>query len=133
MTEKGLVTKVQGTSVTIRCDGAECASCASCSGEQHKRTISARNSMGLDVSVGDVVEVHVSAYKALRAAFLVLILPLILFLACYALGGWIGIESEPVRALCGVAGIGLGFLVNLALRHIGGDSDTPEISRVCSA
>ncbi len=130
MTEQGVVSKIDGTHVTIECGGGpECSSCGVCGDKRGPRTIRALNAHGLEIAVGQIVEVFVSPYQAVRAAFLVLILPLVLFLACYGFGSLI-LGSELGRALCGVGGLGLGFLFNLLLRWRGGRKEMPLVSQV---
>jgi hypothetical protein len=153
MTELGIVKRVEGELVWIAA-GQDCASCELCgactsSGGERRREeaphglsgglrlfgsgrrqsdFPALNRRGVAVAPGDHVEYSVSPSKAVRAAFFVLVFPLLLFVLFFALAGWIlpG-ASEGLRVLCGLGGLALGFGGNLLPRS---RRDYPEIVRV---
>lgn len=153
MIEAGIVRKIEGHLVWVAAaDGAQgkgCASCglqADCGGCEERpgahaplelfgarsgeRLFAVRNSGGLALGPGDRVEYQVSEAQTIRAAFLVLVLPVLSFLLCYGLVALIAPGSgEGLRALGGVVGLALGFVSNLLRRR--GDSKYPEILRAC--
>ncbi|MBA7683185.1 hypothetical protein ES703_91545 [subsurface metagenome] len=80
---------------------------------------------------GDPVEVYISPVKAVKAAFLLLILPLLLFFPFYYICGIIWkAAGEPVKVLAGLGGVACGFLVNLILKRSVKEQEMPEIARV---
>lgn len=86
MREKGRVVEVNGGNITIAIGkesacGGNCASCGGCG--QKVRTAKAINSV--NAKIGDVVEIELCERKILSAAFIVYILPLLLFLPGYYL------------------------------------------------
>jgi positive regulator of sigma E activity len=134
MTVQATVEKVKGQEVTVKyCQNADCGTCAACSHgfKQKDVVVKASNAQRLPLAEGDTVEIFLSPWKAIKAGFLVLIFPLIMFFPPYVLASTtLGIQDETVRILFGLAGIILGFLVNLILKKTSGGSDLPEIRRV---
>jgi positive regulator of sigma E activity len=152
MTEVGIVRKIEGRLVWVagadREDAQGCASCGSqdsCGscGERSEghvgldlfgsrskeRLFTVRNSEALRLRAGDRVEYYVSTGKAVKAGFLVLVLPVLSFLLFYGLASLVRPHSgEGLKVLSGVAGLAVAFLLNLALSRHGGDY--PEIRRV---
>jgi positive regulator of sigma E activity len=128
------VRDLRGNRATVEyCDNADCGTCSTCSHlfKQKKTTVEVHNPRALSLSPGDLVEIFLSPAKALRAGFLVLILPILLFFPLYLLGrDLLKIELEIVNVLLGTSGILFGFLINLYLRRIRATEDLPEISRV---
>jgi positive regulator of sigma E activity len=89
------------------------------------------NRSGATVREGDVVEVVVSTSTAVRASFLVLLLPLALFLLLYFIVQKAAPTSpEGLRVAAGIGGLGAGFGLNLLLR--GKHRELPEIVAVKS-
>jgi positive regulator of sigma E activity len=97
-----------------------------CATTEGHRTLEALNRSGSDLREGDRVEVRVSASAAVQASFLVLIVPLAMFVLFYFLVQR-GIPSagEGLRVLAGVGGLGAGFGVNFLVR--GKHRDLPVI------
>ncbi len=155
MTEQGIVKKVEGQLVWIsseQCAGCEhelhCGSCGPGDGDfenssrsnHHELTIfgtrkerlfAAQNSQSLSIETGDRVEYFIAPGKAIKAGFLVLIVPILAFFLFYYLTGilWPG-AGETARVLIGVAGIVLGFVMNFALKNK--TREYPEITKVLS-
>lgn len=132
MIEKGIVEKVEGKLITVRCvDTEKCNSCVGgCAGNEQGRVFKALNSRSLSLKKGDLVEVSLDAGKAVWSGFMVLILPLLLFFpfyfaAAYLLRG----AGEAVKVLSGITGIALGFGVNFIRKRIIKDKDIPEIHK----
>jgi len=112
---------------------AGCGGCTLCllGRPEAKTTIEAENRRNLPVEVGDTVEIFLSPAKAIKAAFFILILPLLLFLALYGVGKeLIGIESEGANVLIGASGLIGGLLLNLAAKKLRRAPDLPEVTRI---
>jgi len=132
MIEKGIVDKVEGKLITVRCaDTTKCSSCGGgCAGNERGRVFKALNSRSLALKKGDVVEVYLDAGRAVWSGFMVLILPLLLFFpfyftAAYVLQG----AGEAVKVLSGITGMALGFGINFIRKRIINDKDMPEIQK----
>ena len=153
MTEQGIVRKIEGDLVWIagdRCVGCDrelhCGSCASpdqdgespdrSAGNEHsifaarkERLFAVQNTRSLVLKAGDRVEYFIAPGKAVKAGFLVLIVPILVFFLFYYLTGLLWKETgENARVLAGVGGIALGFLVNFALKKR--IREYPEITKV---
>ncbi len=143
MREQGTVKKIEGELVWISCEPCatclhsdRCASadsdCHSASGffaARRDRAFAARNDKQLQLAPGDLVEYYIAPGKAVKAGFLILIVPILIFFLLYYLTGLLWSEAvEAVRVLAGVGGIVLGFLINLAMKKR--IRDLPEITRV---
>ena len=131
MTERATVQRVSDREITVEMGSlGSCGGCSACGifGERRPQTLRAANTRGLDLKPGDVVEVGFARGKAVRAAFAVLIVPLILFVAAFVGAGALGVSSEPLKALAGLgglaAGLGLAWLRGRAL------TDLPEVTAV---
>jgi positive regulator of sigma E activity len=156
MTEQGIVRKVEGQLVWVtagQCAGCDhelhCGSCGSSEGDpehsrhsgHHELTIfgtrkerlfAARNPQSLAVNTGDRVEYFVAPGKAIKAGFLVLIVPILAFFLFYYLTGLLWPDAgETAKVLVGVGGIVTGFVMNFALKNK--TREYPEITRVLSA
>lgn len=132
MIEMGIVDKVEGKRITVRCvDTEKCSSCGGgCAGDKQGRVFQALNSRSISLKKGDLVEVYLDAGKAVFSGFMVLILPLLLFFpfyfaAAYLLKG----AGETVKVLSGIIGIVLGFGVNIIRKWIIKDKDMPEVHK----
>jgi positive regulator of sigma E activity len=155
MTEQGIVRKVDGQLVWIsgeQCAGCEhefhCGSCGSGDessehsrelnhheltifGKRRERLFAVRNPQSLAVKTGDRVEYFIPPGKAIKAGFLVLIVPILAFFLFYYLAGLLWpAAGETARVLVGVGGIVTGFVMNFALKNKTGEY--PEITRVLS-
>jgi positive regulator of sigma E activity len=155
MTEQGTVRKIEGQLVWV--SGQHCAGCGkelhcgSCesgngssgsSGQAHheelqifgtrkERMVAVRNTQSLAIETGDRVEYFIAPGKAIKAGFLVLIVPILAFFLFYYLTGRLWPQSgETARVLTGVGGIVLGFVMNFVLRNR--SREYPEITRVLS-
>ena len=132
MTETAIVSEINGKIVTIGCSrkGA-CKSCSSsfCASDQHM--FEASNSRDLDIQIGDTVDVYLAPGKTVAAGFLVLIVPLILFIVGYSVGGRLfASSSEAIQALFGLAGFGTGFGLSFLYSRKKKATSMPEIMRV---
>jgi positive regulator of sigma E activity len=155
MTEQGIVRKVERQLVWIsgeQCVGcdheARCGSCGPTDGSSehsgrsshHELTIfgtrkerlfAVRNPQSLAVKIGDRVEYFIAPAKAVKAGFLVLIVPILAFFLFYYLTGilWRG-AGETAKVLAGVGGIAVAFVMNFALKNK--TREYPEITKVLS-
>ena len=131
MMETGIVRKVEDDVVTVVCSTTpSCEGCTICaSSADGARTLQARNRIGAALREGDQVEIRVRASVAAQASFLVLILPLGLFvLGYFVLQALAPTSAEPLRVLAGLAGLGVGIGLNFLFR--GKHRDLPEVVAV---
>jgi positive regulator of sigma E activity len=130
LTETGVVKKIAEGVVTVECSPTPaCEGCSACSSSDGGRTMEAVNRSGATVREGDVVEVVVSTSTAVRASFLVLLLPLALFVLLYFIVQKAApVAPEGLRVAAGIGGLGAGFGLNLLLR--GKHRELPEIVAV---
>ena len=130
MIERAIVHEIKGDMVLVKCQ-ERCSSCAGCSRGKN-RVFQTWNTKKYPLKTGDLVDVNISPLKALKAGFLVLILPLLLFFPFYYTCGliWTAVP-EPVKVLTGSVGIACGFFINLVLKR-SMKNDLPEIFRVVS-
>ena len=137
MTGKGIVRDVTEDSVSILyCGDRDCEGCHNCGHlfKEKEKILQATNRTNQPLNPGDSVEVFLAPWKAVKAAFLVLILPLLLFFVFYYAGSrLLSIEKENIQVLLGVGGIILGFLINLIRKLVSRRTDLPEIVRVLAA
>jgi positive regulator of sigma E activity len=118
MIEKAIVRELLPDGVLVECAG-ECASCRGCGHKKPERLIKVKNRFAFTLHPGDLVDIHISSAQAVSAAFLVLILPLLLFVPFYyAAGRLFPAISEPLRVLAGFLGLTLGLLSNLIWKKV---------------
>ena len=130
MMETGIVRKIEKDVVTVECSPTpSCEGCTVCSTGDGGRTLQARNRSGATLHEGDRVEVRVVVSAALQASFLVLILPLALFvLAYFVVQRAAPASGEALRVVAGIGGLGAGFGLNFLFR--GRHRDLPEVVAV---
>ncbi len=120
MREIARVEKIEGENITIR--GGQFNACIGCVNQECqadcKRFI-AINRLGLDLKLGQRVELEVPIAAAAAQAALVFLPPLFGFAAFYtAVSVFFPVSGEPARAMGGVFGMALGFLAVFFLRRI---------------
>ncbi len=93
-----------------------------------ERSFPVENPEGLQVNPGELVEIEVDPSGAIRAAFMIFMLPLLGFLAFYGTGNLI-IKSEGILFLLGVTGFACGMGVNILVRHFKGPGKLPVLKR----
>lgn len=133
MKETATVMKIENERLTLGC--IETESCASCGAHGlcnvNARTFEAKNPQGLALKTGDKVEIYMPSGKTVGTAFLVLIVPLLLFILFFQLAGTLlGWESEGMRALAGIAGMASGFLISFLYSRGKHKKDLPVITRL---
>jgi positive regulator of sigma E activity len=90
-----------------------------------------RNPRSLVLKSGDRVEYFIAPGKAIKAGFLVLIVPILAFFLFYYLTGMLSpAAGETAKVLAGVGGIVMGFVMNFALKNK--TREYPEITKVLS-
>ena len=114
MVETAIVRSVEGDIVKMGCGDVEgCSSCSSSFCSAEKRVYEAANPNEFDIEEGDLVDVYLAPGKAIAAGFLVLIVPLLLFVGGYLVSGkLIAGASEGVRAIFGLVGLSAGFFLS---------------------
>ncbi len=106
-----------GTAQVLRiresaCSG-DCHKCAGCGSAQQKLLLKARNPLG--ARPGDLVVIEADTGPVLKAAMLLYILPVVLFIGGYLAGQWLWQDG----ILLSLAGLVAGFLlVKLYDRHL---------------
>ena len=113
MTEITQVISIERHHVTLGCITT---SCKACSGSSfcniQGKTFTAINPEKLSIKVGDTVDVYLPPGKTIFSGFMILIFPLILFLA-----GLLGVRAavpgagDGLQALGGFIGLAAGFLI----------------------
>jgi len=99
--------------IVVGCS-AENGSCASCAGHAFcsvkGRSYEVSNPENLSLAPGDFVDIYLPPGRTILTGFLVLIVPLLLFLLFFILSGRLfDIRDEGIRALAGLAGMAAGF------------------------
>ena len=129
MTEIGKVKKIDEGKILIECKAmAACHACGKGSCKEKPRDLTARNSKGFPISIGDFVEVYLPSSQAIFAGFLVFIFPLALFFLVFFTGENVLGLSQGKAMLTGLIGLALGFFFSylIARRY----ANLPEITRV---
>lgn len=109
MTSTGFVKELDGNMATVRFirESACGGNCASCSGCKSKPVdVILINTLSLEV--GDKVEIESDSNKILKSAFVLYILPLIVFFSAYILLN--GCFGEVIGILAGFFGFFLSFV-----------------------
>jgi sigma-E factor negative regulatory protein RseC len=135
MTERARILSIKNNTVEVACE--EAAGCKSCSGgafcSVKSRQFEARLSGSIvgTVSEGDLVEILIPPGKTILAGFMVLMVPLILFLCGFAAGKMLLPEAgEGVQALFALAGLGGGFLLAFGYNKLTGRKNLPLVTRL---
>jgi len=132
MQEMGRILKIEGKTITIQ--GGELGGCFGCMNQECRTNghqFTAENAAGIDLSVGDLVEVSVSAGATASNAAAVLLPPLVGFALAYAAVAFIVPSSgDAARAAAGVVGLLAGFLGVYALSLKNPAKSVPVVVRV---
>ncbi|MDC7222328.1 MAG: SoxR reducing system RseC family protein, partial [Spirochaetales bacterium] len=96
-----------------------------------ERSFPVENYQGLTVRKGDFVEISVQTGLTIGAAFLVFMVPLILFAAAYGVAGlfW---AKEGLRAIAGLVGLGFGLILPAFINLLKKRKNYPRLERVLS-
>lgn len=93
-----------------------------------ERSFPVVNPDGQAVNKGDFIEVSVETGLTIGAAFLVFIVPLLLFILAYGVGG-LFIESEGLRVALGLAGLGVGLVLPAGINLLKKEKSFPRLER----
>lgn len=134
MITTGIIKEINNDKISVEMfdAGSTCSSgnCASCSSGGKKKLIEAVNTKELPIKTGSFIEMELSTAKALIAAFRVLIVPLLLFIAGFMITGNIPGAEEGLQVAGGFAGLGGGFLLNFLYSKKNRLKEMPEIIRI---
>jgi positive regulator of sigma E activity len=129
MLEKAKIIKIDGARVTVSCFAS--AGCSTCSGKMcggKNREFDAWNTNGLDLRTGSIVEVNIPSGSAVLTAFLLLVMPLLMFLSAYAGTAFFFPEStEGLKVLSGTGALFLGLLAGSVLAGIISKKTRPRV------
>ncbi|MFP4619607.1 MAG: SoxR reducing system RseC family protein [Spirochaetaceae bacterium] len=135
MKDTATVEKIEGHRITLMCGAGEaCRSCKANSFCASKtREVSAINQKGIPLNRGDKVEFFIPPGRTILAGFVVLIVPLIIFiLAFLAAGEVLPSAGEGLQALFGIFGLAIGFGFSFIFNKIAKDKNLPRILRKIS-
>lgn len=129
MVETTTVLSIDGDIVTVGCIATGCSSCAGNSFcNIQGKSFTAKNTAKLELKPGDLVEIYLPPGKTIFSGFMVLMFPLILFIAGFILTGRIRPgASEGLQALGGFMGLVLGFGIGYLFGRIKKNSYTPIV------
>ena len=134
MVTTGIIKEIKESGIFVEMfdAGSSCSSgnCASCSSGGKKRLIEAVNTRELPIKTGTLIEMELSSAKALIAAFRVLIVPLLLFIAGFMIAGNIPGTGEGLQVAGGFTGLAAGFLFNFLFSKKNRLKEMPEIIRI---
>ncbi len=135
MTEITKVVSIDNQEVTLGCITT---SCKACSGNSfcniQGKTFTAINTEDLPIRIGDTVDVFLPPGKTIFSGFMVLMFPLLMFLA-----GLLGVRalvdnaSEGLQALGGFIGLSGGFLIGYIFGQVKKKSYQPIITGIRSS
>ncbi len=130
MYETAKVTEINNNIVTVHCEKSEhCKSCSSSFCNVKTRHFKTLNSKNLDLEKGDLVEIYISPGKTIFSSFIVLIFPLILFIAGYYFSGKLfNFQSDALRAAGGALGLFAGFILSFIFNMIKKNQSLPVIT-----
>ena len=131
MYEAGRIIKINNKVATLKCGKPEeCKSCSSSFCNVKDRRFKALNSNNLDIQIDDTVEVYISPGKTIMSSFIVLIFPLLMFIAGYFLSGVIfNFQTDALKAAGGAAGLFLGFILSFLFNMLKKNQHLPVITK----
>jgi sigma-E factor negative regulatory protein RseC len=131
MYEAGKIIKINHNIATVKCDKSEqCKSCSSSFCNVKERKFKAINSNDIEIGVGDTVEVYISPGKTILSSFVVLIFPLLMFIAGYILSGkFFNFQTDALKAAGGALGLFLGFILSFLFNMLKKNQHLPAITK----
>lgn len=136
MTEQARVTGFQDGLVILSClDEGSCAACAGKGFCNVKgKSYTAANEHNLDLKIGDDVEVFLPPGKTIVSGFMVMMVPLITFIAGYLSARYFLVPAnEALNALGGFAGLAFGFALAYLYGRKQKRTGQPVIRRILRA
>ncbi len=123
------------TEIEVFGDDEGCASCstgncASCAASGKSRIYKAVNSLNLELQSGIPVEIELPAGKAAAAFLRVIVLPLVLFFACYFAADLTGLTSAGFKIAAGFFGLLAGFAANFLIPGKMKHREMPVITKI---
>ena len=94
-----------------------------------ERSFPVENPRRDEVKEGDYIEVSVETGLTIKAAFLVFMMPLILFALGYALGNLL-FNLEGLKVVSGLTGLALGLILPAGVNLLKKDKNYPQLERV---
>ena len=130
MYERGIVENINGKTISIKCGKPEqCKSCSASFCNVKSKNFTALNSYDIELKTGDSVEIYLSPAKTIFSSFMVLIFPLLLFIAGYFLSGIVfNTDSDALKAGGGVAGLLAGFILSFVFNMVSRSHNLPVVS-----
>ncbi|MDR2483747.1 MAG: SoxR reducing system RseC family protein [Treponema sp.] len=127
MNQTALVREVSGPLVTVKPNPpAACFGCLQGECRDKAGLIVAENPAGFELAAGQVVETEFPGVHALRQALMAAVPPILGFAAAYFLAGlFLPASGEPLRAVCGVAGLFLAGFIRYRFRR-----SSPALPRI---
>lgn len=132
MKEIAQVITTDSDNVTLRFTEHEgCKECSSSFCTVKDKRFTARNPKHLDLSSGMLVSVFLEPRRTIAYSFLVLVLPLLLFVLFYIVSGKLfSASSEIARIAAGICGLALGFLISYIVMKKRRETSSPVIDEV---
>ena len=132
MYEHAIVTSIgENHQISVTCQTESCANCKGgmfCSVKG--KTFIATNSNDLPLNTGDEVELYLPPGKTVFSGFITLLFPLLLFPLGYYLPSLLSSDpTELIKAMCGLIGIVLGFVIGRIFSQVKGKEYMPTITR----
>lgn len=134
MITTGIIKEIHNDSISVEMfdtrSSCSSGSCISCSSGRKKKLIQAINTRELPIERGSFIEMELSTAKALIAAFRVLIVPLLLFIAGFIAAGKVPGAEEGLQVAGGFTGLIGGFLLNFLFSKKYKLKEIPEIVKI---
>ena len=109
----------------------ECFGCMKQDCKAHSGRFAAKNTLGLPLSVGQVVDVASPKGSVLKQTLWGLLPPVAVFLGCYALSGVLfPLSGDPARAFCGILAFFITAFVIYRRRKRFSTAELPYVARV---
>ncbi len=133
MTEQGKITDINGEEIILSCSSLS-GGCQKCKASSFCSTdgkiFSALNGENIDLKSGDTVEIYLPPGQTIFAGFMVLIFPLLSFIAFFVTGSRVFNGSEGLGVVSGIIGLGVGFYITFKYNQISKKKNTPQITRL---
>jgi positive regulator of sigma E activity len=132
MTEVTTVVEIHDKDVLLGCVSSGCSSCAGNSFcNVSGKTFTALNSENLPLKKGDLVDVYLPPGKTIASGFMILMVPLIMFLVgLFGMQAIVPGASDGLQAVGGFIGLALGFGIGFLFGKIKKNSYQPVITRI---